>query len=178
MEVFRDIAGYEGMYQVSNEGRVKSLNYNHTGKEKLLKPAANTKGYLLVDLYKDGKMKSHRVHRLVASAFIDNTDNLHQVNHRDEDKTNNCVENLEWCTNEYNHNYGTRNQRVAEANSIPVDMLIKDGEFIRQFPSSREAERWLRISGYPSASHSHIIQCCKGNRNTAYGFKWKYAHGN
>ena len=189
MEQYRTVQGYEGLYEVSNYGRVKSLKF---GKEKLLKPQADTKGYLFVDLCKDGKVKHHLVHRLVASTFIENPDNLPQVNHKDENKTNNNVENLEWCSHKDNCNYGTRNQRMAEAQrgmtkpwvaealSIPIDMLTKSGEFIRQFQSAHEAERWLRSNGYPSASNAPINKCCKGrpNFNTAYGFKWCYAQGN
>jgi hypothetical protein len=175
MEIFREISGYEGLYAVSNYGNVKSLKF---GKEKILKPRADGDGYLYVTFCKNGKMKHHKVHRLVASAFIENPDNLPQVNHKDENPSNNNADNLEWCTQEYNHNYGTRNQRVAEALSIPVDILTKDGEFIRQFPSCMEAERWLRINGFPNANHSHINQCCKGKRSTAYGFKWRYAQVN
>ena len=203
MEEYRDIVGYDGLYEVSNEGNVKSLardvEWNGTIRhqpECILKPADDGRGYLFVNLYKDGKVKKHIVHRLVAQAFLDNPDGLPQVNHKDEVKTNNFVfvnkdgsvdyekSNLEWCSHEYNCNYGTRNTRVAEAQtnrtdlSIPVDMLNKQGELIRTFPSSAEAMRWLRDNGFPSASNTHIIQCCKGNRSTAYGFKWRYAQGN
>lgn len=210
MEQWIDIEDYEGKYQVSNEGRVKSLNYNRTGKECILKPAVNRDGYLFVVLCKDGKAKIYYLHRLVASAFIPNPDGLPQVNHKDEDKTNNSVlvnldnsvdfekSNLEWCTHEYNHNYGTINQRIAEAHrgkpcpwvaeaqrgvyntkrSIPVDMLTKDGELIRTFPSSAEAMRWLRENGFPKAANQNINDCCRGKLNTAYGFKWRYANGN
>lgn len=193
MEQFKTILGYEGLYEVSNFGNVKSLWY---GKDKILKPQADGGGYLFVWLCKDGKQKIHKVHRLVASAFIPNPDNLSQVNHKDEDKTNNRVDNLEWCTQEYNLNYGTRNTRVAEAQrgvprpyvvealtnrtdqSIPIDMLTKDGEPICTFPSSAEAMRWLWNNGYPKAQNSRIIQCCKGREhyNTAYGFKWRYSN--
>ena len=149
------------------------------GKEKILKPAADGGGYLYVSLHKDNKAKNHKVHRLVANAFIENPEGLNEVNHKDEDKTNNTVDNLEWCSHKENCNYGTRNHRVAEANSIPIDMLTKDGEFIRQFPSAMEAKRYLRTNGFPKASVSHIIECCKGREhyNTAYGFKWRYAQG-
>ena len=179
-EIWRDIQGYEGLYQVSSEGRVKSLKY---GKERILKPRADRYGYMYVILCMDGQRKYHLVHRLVANEFLDNPDGLPQVNHKDECKTNNTVENLEWCTHEYNNNYGTHNQRVAEANingklSIPVDMLTKEGELIRTFPSSHEAERWLRINGFPKAVQAAIIQCCKGNPKYthAYGFKWRYTN--
>lgn len=186
MEIFKDVTDYEGLYQISNYGNVKSLGNDKSRKEKILKPQADGGGYLQVILCKDGKMKHHKVHRLVANAFIDNPDNLPQVNHRDECKTNNTVDNLEWCTNEYNTNYGTRNQRMAETQtnrtdqSIPIDMLTKDGELVLTFPSLHEAMRWLRNNDYPSASDGNIIKCCKGieHYNTAYGFKWRYAQGN
>ena len=193
MEEWKDIKGYEGIYQVSNEGRVKSLNYNHTGKERILKSTSNSCDYLNVSLWKDGQKKQHLVHRLVANAFIENPDDLPQVNHIDENKSNNCTENLEWVTCKQNINHGTRNQRMAEAHrgkpcpwatealtnrtdlSIPINMLTKDGEFIRQFPSSMEAERWLRANGYPKASHCNINSCCQGKRfKSCYGFKWQY----
>lgn len=175
-EEFKDIEDYEGLYQVSNYGNVKSLNYNHTGKEHILKSVDRGNGYLYVDLCKDGQRKHHQVHRLVANAFLPNSENLPQVNHKDECPANNCVDNLEWCTCEYNINYGTHNQRI----SIPVDMLTKDGEFIRQFPSIHEAERWLRANGFPKASNALINKCCRGieHYHTAYGFKWRYAQGN
>lgn len=112
-EEWRDIEGYPN-YRVSNLGRVKSLNYNHTGKEKVLKAGTN-KGYLRVVLCKNGKKKRFQVHRIVAMAFLPNLHNYPQVNHMDENPLNNCVENLEWCTAQYNSNYGTRIERVAAA---------------------------------------------------------------
>lgn len=192
MEQYRTVQGYEGLYEVSNYGNVKSLGNDKSRKEKLLKPNVNNRGYMVVGLCRVGKMKTHQVHRLVANAFLPNPDNLPQVNHKDECPTNNCVfvnadgtideskSNLEWCTCEYNNNYGTRNQRAGEALSIPVDMLTKQGELIRQFPSGHEAERFLRNNGYPSASSSQITKCCKGNPNYthAYGFKWRYSKPN
>ena len=191
MENWKDIENYEGLYQVSNEGRVKSLSNDKTRKEKILKPAADGGGYMYVNLYKNGQKKSHKVHRLVASAFIDNSDNLPEVNHIDEDKTNNNLENLEWCSHAFNINHGTRNERVAESQrgmakpwvaealSISIDMLTKDGELIRSFKSSAEAMRWLRNNGYPSASNTNIISCCKGKvYKSCYGFKWRYSNWN
>lgn len=179
-EQYKDIEGYEGMYAVSNKGRVKSLNYHQTGEEHIMTPSTIRGGYLQVHL----KQKGHLIHRLVANAFIPNPDNKPEINHKDEDKTNNNVENLEWRTHEENCNYGTRNKRVGEAItnrsdlSMPVDILDKQGEFIRQFPSASEAERWLRTNGFPKAAHQNISDCCKDKRNTAYGFKWRYSTGN
>ena len=111
-EIWKDIQGYEGKYQVSNLGRVKSLNYHRSGKERILKYLINTRGYLTTMLYKNGIGKNVRINRLVAQAFIENPENLPEVNHIDEDKTNNRVGNLEWCSHEYNTNFGTRNERI------------------------------------------------------------------
>lgn len=117
-EIWVDIKGYEGLYQVSNLGRVKSLeridSLGHKRKEKIFKPQKN-KGYLRVSLWKDGKGKKYSIHRLVAIAFIPNPDNLPEVNHKDENKFNNNVDNLEWCTVAYNNTYGTRIQRFSES---------------------------------------------------------------
>ena len=113
-EEWRDIKGFEGKYMVSNLGRFKSLNYRRTGKEKILEGYPDKDGYLYVQLWKDGKVKNCRINRLVAQAFLENPQNLPEVNHKDEDKTNNRVENLEWCTTQYNIKYGTGIKRRAE----------------------------------------------------------------
>lgn len=159
------------MYQVSNLGRVKSLNYRHTGREKMLKLSVNNKGYIIVKLWKNRKFKSFRLHRLVAEAFIPNPNNLPFINHKSEIKTQNNVENLEWCDAKYNLNYGTRKERVAEKTtngkcSKPVFQYDLNGNFIKEWPSTMEVERQLGIS--------HISECCLGKRNTCGGFKWKY----
>lgn len=106
--------GYEGKYQVSNLGRIKSLSYRNTGISKILVPKIN-KGYYEIGLYLNGIRKMFFVHRLVALTFIPNPNNLPQINHIDEDKTNNCVDNLEWCTQAYNNIYGTRLERVSSS---------------------------------------------------------------
>ena len=119
-EIWKDIVGYEGLYQVSNLGNVKRLkSYKGRGKgyiveEHLIQPSINSRGYQTVDLCKNGKTKTFSMHRLVAIAFLDNSDNLPEVNHKDEDKTNNCVDNLEWCDRVYNNNYGTRNKKCSD----------------------------------------------------------------
>ena len=169
-EIFKDIEYYEGKYQVSNLGRVKSLKF---GKEKIIKPGKDSKGYLRVNLYENGKHKTVKVHRLVANAFIDNPLNLPQVNHIDENKENNIVDNLEWCDGKYNNNYGTRNVRVSNLlinnkyKSIKIDQFTKDGRFVKTWLSAMEAER----NDY---HHSHIIACCKGKRKYHQGYIWKY----
>lgn len=118
-EIWKDIPGYEGKYQASTFGRVKSLNYMHTGKEGLLKFGKRyTHGgdyYYKVQLYdKNGKHKDWSVHIVIAMTFIPNPDNLPEVNHKDENKLNNYVDNLEWCTRQYNLLYGTRIQRMSK----------------------------------------------------------------
>ena len=109
------------------------------------------------------------VHRLVALAFLPNPDNLPQVNHKDENKTNNMVGNLEWCSKSYNINYGTRNERTAKANWKSIKQFTKDGFFLKEYPSMKEASR--QTGFYKSA----ISSCCKGKRKSAYGYIWRYA---
>lgn len=174
-EIWRDIKGYPN-YQVSNLGRIKSLNYHRTGKEKILKSAKNSKGYLLIVLYKDGKGKTNRIHRIVASAFLPNPDNLPQVNHKDEDKTNNTIwinddgsvdlnkSNLEWCDCKYNINYGSRTKKTQKL----ILQFSKTGEFIKMWKSCAEIERELGLD------HSSIQKCCIGKMKTAGNYKWGY----
>lgn len=170
-EEWRDIVGYEN-YQVSSMGRVKSLNYNRTGMEKILKPAKNKDEYLQVALYKQNKRKYYKVHRLVAMAFIDNPQNLEQINHRDECKANNCVSNLEWCTRLYNQNYGTRNQRAAASNTNnpkrSKQVLCIETSVV--YPSTMEVYRQLGFS------RGNISECCNGKRKTCGGYTWRYVN--
>ena len=177
-EVWNDIQGYEGLYQVSNLGRVKSLNYNRTGKECILKYGINTDGYLYVILSKNCICKNRTIHRLVATAFIDNPDNLPYINHKDENKLNNRVENLEWCTAEYNSNYGTgiarglKTKKLKKCKTAPKEVLqfTKEGKFVNEFPSTQEAFRCTGIY------QSRICYCCKNIKgyNSAGGYIWKY----
>lgn len=120
-EVWKDIPDYKNLYQISNFGRVKSLerliyrkNGNYIVKEKILKNKTNTKGYLSISMCKNGKVKYVMIHRLVAQAFIPNPNNFPCINHKDENKQNNCVENLEWCTYSYNNTYNNRHYRCWE----------------------------------------------------------------
>ena len=170
-EIWKDIRDYENMYQISNLGRVKSLNYNNTGREKIMKPSVDKDGYLFVRLCKNGKVKNFKVHRLVAQAFISNTNNYPQGNHKDENPSNNFVNNLEWCDAKYNSNYGTRTKRVAGKLAKKVLQIDKNtNEIISEFQSIMEVQRQLEIS------ISHISEWCnnKPHHNTAYGYKWKY----
>lgn len=170
---------YEGLYQVSNWGRILSLNYNGTGKAKLMNPNENTDGYLRVELSKNGKTKTCSVHRLVAETFLDNPENLPQVNHKDENKTNNFVflnedgtvnkekSNLEWKSPKDNCNHGTRNERIAKANSKKVLQLSLSGELIREWESTMECGR----NGFTQQS---VSACCRGKLKTHKGFRFEY----
>lgn len=168
-EEWKDIIGFEGLYQISNYGRVKSLNYNHSNEERIMKLSVGTKGYLQVCLTKNNRRSTKRIHRLVAEAFIPNPLNLETVNHIDEVKTNNHFSNLEWCTFEYNTKYGTRAERCGN----PVMQFSKLGEYITTYVTSKDAERKTGID------HSHILACCSGKygNKTAGGYVWKFERG-
>jgi hypothetical protein len=164
-EVWNSVEGYEE-YQVSTMGNVKSF-YN--GKEKILKPRKDKNGYLVVNLWKNGKGKTYKVHRLVAEAFLPNPDNKPQINHLSEfEKANNHYSNLSWVTPKENTNWGTRTERMAKTRSKPVYQYTLDGQFIKEWPSVQEVERQL---GY---SKGNICQCCLGKLKTAYGYIWQY----
>ena len=168
-EIWRNVVNYEGLYMVSNLGNVKSLGNGNARnpnwqKERILKATKDIKGYLRVDLYKDGKKKHYKVHRLVATAFLPNPDNLPQVNHKDEDKTNNRVDNLEFCSAKYNSNFGTRIQRVSEKNRKQI-LCIETNKI---YQSSKQIEREL---GYP---HQSISKVCTGKRKTHKGLHFKF----
>ena len=165
MEIWKDIEGYEGKYQVSNFGNVKSLDYRRTGKEQLLKPMLQTKGYFCVMLCKPNKI--YLIHRIVAKAFIPNPENLPYVNHKDENKHNNHVYNLEWCTQLYNLNYGSRNERIRKSLSKKVYQYTLDGKFVKEWKSTKECCR----NGF---NQGHIASCCRGERKTHKGYIWSY----
>lgn len=182
IEIWKDVGGYEKLYQVSNLGNIRNKrNF------KLKKPELN-QGYLRVSLYKDGVGKHFRVNRLVATSFIDNEFNLPCVNHKDEDKLNNGVLNLEWCTHKYNSNYGTNIQRrVANTNYKESTRLalIKMHETTRKpivqlDKNYKETNRYNSISQASEITNinlSNIAQVCQGNRKSAGGFAWEYVEG-
>ena len=177
---------YEG-FEVSNLGRIKSLNYKRTGKAKLLKPVDNGHGYLIVRLSKNGKYKNCKVHRLVAFTFLENPENKPYINHKiegNEGKKINMVffnkdgsvnkekTTIEWVTRKENNNYGTHNERISKTltngkTSKPVLQFSKSGDFIREWPSAAECGR----NGF---NPRHVIECCNGKLKTHKGFLWKY----
>lgn len=195
-EIWKDIKGYEGLYQVSSEGRVRSLNYHRMGITKLMKPEIINAGYYRVGLSKNGVTKRFFLHRLVAEAFIPNPNNLPIVNHKDRNPLNCNSNNLEWCDTPYNLSYDSAYERrvatrrsnnnylISEetrkklrdaklgkhtAISMKCSQYTKDGQYIDTYPSMRDASLKTGVC------HSSITQVCKGERKTAGGFKWRYA---
>ena len=171
-ETWKDIQGYGGYYQISDAGNVRSLTRidcsNHVRKAGTPKMILNQYGYNKVCLSKDGIEKRFFVHRLVALHFVDNPNGLECVNHLNEDKTDNRAVNLEWCTREYNNNFGTRNERIARIQSKKTAMIdVTTGHVLRVFESAHEAA--LAIGG----DESSICKVRNGKRKTAYGFMWK-----
>ena len=152
----RDVKGYEGLYAVTSCGKVWSYKY-----KKFLKPRATRIGYLQVGLWKNGKMKNYYAHRLVAEAYLPNPENLPQINHRDENKANNCLQNLEWCDAKYNINYGTRNDKIKK----PILQYDLDGNLIREWECAADVGKEVSYN---------ICHCLKGRRKSAYGYKWVY----
>ena len=172
-EIWLPIEGYENLYEVSNLGRVRRLESVVNGKagskrkvpEKILKPGTHRNGYLFVTLSKNGIRRHFLLHRLVATAFIPNPNNLPQVNHLSEDKLNNTVENLEWCTAKENNNYGTRTKRASEKLQKPVLCV----ELNQIFPSLTDAARQLRLSV------GNLGSVLTGYSKTAGGYHFEYA---
>lgn len=192
-EIWKDIKGYEGIYQVSNLGRIKSLErniktkrYNKNGltiKEKILKPVNNSWGYQVVVLFKNSNRNPQFIHRIVCNNFIENPLNKPEVNHIDGNKKNNNVNNLEWCTSHENGIHAWKIgllddfcrkkckenlQKAIEKNKIKVNQYDLNGNFIKTWDSAKNAESNLKINC------SHITHCCRKQRKTAGGFKWAY----
>lgn len=183
-EVYKSIEGYEGSYEVSNFGNVRSLDRviidkngakrNIKGKLLALSNAGKIQkdgsSYLKVGLSKNRVIKQFLAHRLVAQAFVDNPNNYEEVNHKDEDKHNNIYSNLEWCTRSENNNHSQITQKLNKAKMIKINQLDMKGNFIKEWPGMRAAAR-----GLGGKTHKHIALCCKGEKMWAYGFKWEYA---
>jgi hypothetical protein len=178
MEVWKDIIGVEGCYQISNLGRVKSLErYTENGRhvlERILKTRVNKQGYEYVSIQKNNKRVSIKIHRTVAQAFILNPSNFLEVNHKDENKLNNCVDNLEWCDRRYNANYGTAMARAAKTRAdnhiLEINQYTLDGKFIKRWRSPIDIER----ASNKKMRATNIIACCRGKYKTSYGYIWKY----
>ena len=170
-EIWKDVKGYEGLYQVSNFGRIRTpekLSKNgHHLKNKYLKLLKNQYGYKYIGIHKNGVRSNRFIHRLVAQAFIPNPHNYPEVNHKDENPSNNCVDNLEWCTRGYNNRYGTRMKRVIKSLSVKVVQLSLDGSLVKVWPSIRNASK----NGCYSSSISH---CCQNRLLRCNGYYWIY----
>lgn len=176
-EVWKDIEGYEGLYQISNLGRVKSLPKLHKfvhgyylTKEKILSPrvCGTQREYLAVVLHKNEKNKQYKIHRLVAMAFIPNPCGYNEINHKDENKGNNMVDNLEWCTRSYNVNYGSRIEKQRKTLIKPVAAYDAIGNFVQSFDSLAEAALFANVDG------SNISRACKKEGRLSGGYMWKY----
>lgn len=170
MELWRDIKGYEGLYQVSNLGRVRSMLY---GKVRILKPEKTRWGYLRVNLYKNGKNIHYSIHKLVWETFNGSVPDDYEINHINEDKTDNRLENLNLLSHCQNLNWGTRNQRVSEKQmndperSKHVSRFTLDWILIEEYPSLNECRR----NGFNQA---HVVDCCNGKRKTHKGFRFLF----
>lgn len=180
--IWKPVVEYEGLYEVSNTGLVRSVykvvrssnGKTFHYKPRHLKKYLDHNGYEYISLSKCGVKKKYKVHQLVCKAFLPNPSCYKQVNHKDECKTNNCVDNLEWCDQIYNSNYGTRNQRISSAkinakyNSKPIVQYDLSGNLIKEFPSTREAQR---LTGLCRVG---IGRCCRGTLKSYSGFIWKF----
>jgi len=179
-EIWKDIEGYEGRYQVSSFGNVRSLNYRNHGYAKNLTPKCNNSNRLWVELANSLGRKQFLIHRLVASAFIPNINNFPEINHKDENPQNNNVANLEWCTRKYNvayyysrHPHGPYRKstiRHGKRKGEAIDQIDKKGQIVKRWDNSRTIFLETGMSDWS------ISECCRGKRKSAYGYIWRYAN--
>ena len=157
------IPNYEDNYEVNSSGEIRRAKNGN-----ILKGYIGKDGYRRVGLTVNSKTKSFLIHRLVAEAFIPNPNGYPCINHKDEDKTNNHVNNLEWCNYEYNLNYGTRNSRANNSRKKAILQFSKTGEFIKAWDSGTDVYLQMGID------KGHISDCCNNKRKTAGGYRWQY----
>ena len=175
VEVWRPVRDFEGLYEVSNLARVRSVSRwvqagttKRLAKSTILKSRPLPSGYLTVTLKDKGRTATVTIHRLVAEAFVPNPNNLQDVNHKDECKTNNLPENLEWCDRKYNINYGSGKYRKTANYRKQIEQLTLDGQHVAYFESARYA---ARVTDY---KQSRLWEALSGKRQTAYGYRWRY----
>lgn len=174
--MWKDISGFEGLYQINNYGDIKSVyrfepNSGRAGmwyKERILKPHLDKDGYLQVILHRNGKPYTYKVHRLVALTFLDNPENLPCINHKDENKQNNNFINLEWCDVKYNNNYNNRQIKISHKRKRSVIQTDLSGNFIARYDSIKSAAKAV------NGCYCNIIYCCKGKYKTHKDYKWRY----
>ena len=177
-EEWKNIA--DGNYQISNLGRIKSVErYTTNGRavhERILKTRVNDRGYEYTNIQFNGNRKAIKIHREVAKAFIDNPNGYLEVNHKDENKTNNRVDNLEWCDRSYNVNYGTAIQRAVikreKRHFKEINQYTLDGVFVKRWRYSTQIEKATN----KAMRATNIISCCRGKYKSSYGFIWRYAN--
>lgn len=178
-EIWKPIKGYEGLYEVSDLGKVRSLeryvtrgNHNIYVRERILLPEIDKNGYVQVVLSKNGKGTMRKIHKLVADAFIPNDNSLPMINHKNEIKYDNRVENLEWCDVIYNNNYGTARKRTRQTQMFeygkPVVKKDLQGNVLESYPSTREAGRQNNTTA------TQIRRVCQGKQHTCMGYVWEY----
>ncbi|MDR2044899.1 MAG: HNH endonuclease [Clostridium sp.] len=181
-EVWKDIEGYEGKYQVSNEGKVRTLNYKRTGRMAVMSPCKSRWGYVCVNLWNNGQRKFRKIHRLVAMAYLENPNELPFVHHKDENKTNNNVSNLEWSSVSHNtqsfvNNHPEWKQKIGDAQlgkSKPstwraIEQRDLQGNVVSSFCSIKDVAKKTHLL------ETSIVRCCKGKAKTCGGYKWQYA---
>ena len=171
--MYKEIEEAAGIY-IYDDGRVWSER-----RQRFLSTSLDEKGYVKVSLWVNKKVKTIKIHRLVAKYFVPNPCNYSEVNHKDEDKTNNRAENLEWCDRKYNVNYKNRNKKASQSlmnNNCSKKVLQydKNGNFIKEYPSAHEAARQLDKTSVHG--EQNILSCARGTTKTAYGYVWKFAN--